>query len=178
LIDAFLGKWLTEPERAAFQAHLVDCPQCQLRIHQNERLDRLLTQAMEQFAPLPLGLMPRLERQLNQVRRRRRIVWLAGGVAAALLIGCFSFWWLHQPKTPDGSPQAPVVAVPTPLPPEAPPPAPQVRVTFARSAKVIAVPRKTDNPAVTIIWVYPAVQTLPPELTRAASSQPHERRTP
>jgi len=172
LIDGFLGKWLTEPERAAFQAHLTGCPSCRQQVEEQDRLHQLLQEAMAQLEPTPPGLMAQIDRQLQRARRRRRTVRWAGGVAAALLCGGLSVWWLQPPKLEEQPPQPLVVDAPAPAPSGPPPPRP-VRVTFARPAEVIAVPRKTDNPAVTIIWVYPAVQTVPP-----GSPQPSERKSP
>ena len=172
LLDGFLGQWLTEPERTAFQAHLTDCAGCRHQLEENERLNCWLQEAMAQVAPTPAGLIPQLERQLKRARRRRLTVGLAGGVAAALVLGGLSAWWLQQPKPDEKTPQTPIVEAPAPARAE-PSVARPVRVTFARPREVIAVPRQTDNPAVTIIWVYPAVQTVP-----SGSSQPQDRRSP
>lgn len=174
LLDGFLGKWLTEPERAEFQAHLADCPGCRVRIEEQERVNRLLAEAMRQFAPVPPGLVRRVERRLNRVRRRQLIGW-TGAAAAVLLAGSFAVWWYQPPPAEDRTPPR-VADTPTSSPlEEARPPAPPVHVRIIRPAEVITVPRKTDNPAVTIIWVYPAVQTLAAGPTPADSSQPLER---
>jgi anti-sigma factor RsiW len=173
LLEGFLGKWLTAPEWAEFQAHLADCPRCRVRLDEQERLNRLLAEAVRQFTPVPPGLVGRVERRLSRARRRRLVGW-TGGIAAALLAGCFAIWWNRPPSAEERAPPR-VADAPTPSPLEVRAPAPQVRVRIVRPAEVIAVPRKTDNPAVTIIWVYPAVQTLAPGPTPAGSSQPLER---
>jgi len=55
-IDGYLGKWLTEPERAAFAAHLEGCPQCQKAMGEQQAITRLLAMALTSEAPVPAGL--------------------------------------------------------------------------------------------------------------------------
>jgi hypothetical protein len=177
LLDGFVGQWLTEREQSAFLTHLSACLVCRQQLGEQERLNDWLLEAIAQAAPTPAGLLPKVERRLELAWRRRRAIWSAGGIAAALLIGGLSLWWLHPPTPDGGTRQTPVVEATTAALAEQSPPR-RVRVTIASPSEVIAVPRKTDNPRVTIIWLYPAVQTLPREPAPPISSQPQQRRSP
>jgi anti-sigma factor RsiW len=153
--DGYLGRWLSEPEQVAFEAHLADCPECRQFVQEHLYLDRLLARASEQLQPVPAGLVDRLDRRLRQAGRRR--AWAAGLAAAAVLAAGLGVWAWKPRAAIDELPDAPVVK-PTPRPdPEHPAVLAKAEVTFSAAAAVIAVPIPTSDPTVTIVWVYPAI---------------------
>jgi hypothetical protein len=156
-IDGYLGKWLTEPERAAFAAHLEECPQCQKALGEQQVITRLLAMALTSEAPVPAGLSERIEKRMRSVRRRRLAGQLAA-LAALLALVCGVALWLRRPAHPESKATRPDIAVAPPQVPQAndtPPRAP-VEVAFHGSSHVLALPIETHSPAITIIWVYPA----------------------
>jgi hypothetical protein len=156
-LNAYLGKWLTDSEHAEFVAHLAVCPPCRHAVTEQERLDQLLVEATARRQPAPEGLIDRIEGQLRRVRYRRRLAWAAGLSVAAMVVVSFAVWMLQPAPAPHGPPTPPMMEGPSAPPLMRSEPPARVRVTFPQTPEVIAVPRPSDNPAVTIIWVYPAV---------------------
>jgi anti-sigma factor RsiW len=159
-LDKYLSEALSEAERVAFMAHLEGCPGCRQVMEAQERMDRLLARAVVELTPVPRTLVHRIEAQVRADRRRRRARWaygLVAAAAAALVVGVWLF--------PRSQPQETALPVPEPAPPvvAAPPqtqdPRSLVQVTFAPGSEVIAVPLRTTNPDVSIIWVYPTEKT-------------------
>ena len=150
--DAYLGRWLTGPERASFEAHLACCPDCRQFVEDQEKINRLLAQAVTRWQPRPSELTARVQRRLGQARRQR-IAWLAASAAAILLVAVFGVRWARR-EPPRQAPQRPVVEVP---PPRGPSPAPDVRVSLSPNADLIAVPVATRDPSVTILWLYSTI---------------------
>jgi anti-sigma factor RsiW len=160
-IDGFLGQWLSQAERAEFVNHLAGCPRCRQTVHEQERINSLVRRAVETLQPVPIDLTDSIHRRL-QPGRHRRLGWMAALTAAAVMAGLAS-WWLLRPRQADLRP-LPRVAPAPPFFSQQPPESKNVvEVTFARPADVIAVPRQSDNRAVTIVWVYPAVRAEPPK---------------
>jgi hypothetical protein len=156
--DGYLGKWLTGDELVEFEAHLAYCRDCRQIIQEEQRLESLLARANSALAPVPPALIDRVEHRLRQAGRRSAAAWATGLAAAALLICAVAIWHLPQ-RVPEDGP------VPSPVAAQAPRPAelaharrPLVEVTFHSPSDVIAVPQKTENPSVTIIWVYPTIK--------------------
>ncbi|HLJ91856.1 MAG TPA: zf-HC2 domain-containing protein [Gemmataceae bacterium] len=153
--DGYLGKWLSDGERIAFEAHFDSCPACRRYIAEQRRLDALLARATEAAVSVPAGLLDQIDRRLRRARRRRMVAWSAGLAAAGIGMAIVSTALLpqHAPDmelTPSSS-----IAKPEPVPA----PHAQVTVTVPPSSDVIAVPQKSDNPSVTIIWLYPTLNT-------------------
>jgi hypothetical protein len=174
--DGYLGRWLTGEEQAEFEAHLTDCPECRHFIHENERLERLLARANAALLPVPADLPERIDRRIHQTRQRRVFAWTTGFAAAGILI-CAIGAWLHLPRGP-GNETSPSPVLTKRPPPSEPRPDPRslVEVTVEHPSDVIAVPQKTDNPSVTIIWLYPTIQAAQePTSAPAGLFQPSER---
>ena len=157
-IEGYLGKWLSEEESAQFEAHLANCPDCRQFVEGQQRLEGLLTRANSECVSVPPTLIDRIEHRLRQARRLRAAGWAAGLAAAGVLTCAFAARFIFQ-RLPDAKSVLPPVMAHLSQPPqptrESRPP---VEVTFGPSSDVIAVPHKTDNPAVTIIWVYPTIK--------------------
>jgi Putative zinc-finger len=157
-IDGYLGKWLAEEELVQFEAHLANCADCRQFVEEQQRLKSLLARANTECVPVPPALIGRINHRLRQAQRRRAAGWAISLAAAGVLICAFTGWFFVQRMPDDRSVQPPTMAK-LPQPPQ---PArdsrPPVAVTFQPSSDVIAVPHKTDNPSVTIIWVYPTIK--------------------
>jgi hypothetical protein len=85
--------------------------------------------------------------------------------------------WLFVQRSPVAeSERLALVEQPAPLSQPAPDPRSLVHVTFPLSADVIAVPQPTDDPSVTVIWVYPTLKAAPQSSPAPTGSfQPSER---
>jgi anti-sigma factor RsiW len=168
-VDGYLGKWLSDDERVQFEAHLPNCLDCRQFVEEAQRLDSLLARANATCVPVPPALISRIEQRLRQARRRRTAAWATGLAAAAALICALSTWLFIQ-RVPDVAPAQPLKTARLPeLPRPSHEPQPSVEVTFEPSSDVIAVPQKSDNPSVTIIWVYPVIK-----MDQESSPEPSE----
>jgi hypothetical protein len=174
--DGFLGKWLTEDERTAFEAHVANCPDCRQFVREQGRLDDLLARANAALVPVPAPLMDQIDHRLRQVRRRRVAAWVSGLAAAALLVCAVGAWLLPQREKEDEPVRHPLAVLPAPPREATRDPRSLVEVTFQPPSDVIAIPQKTDNPLVTIIWVYPTIKTVQEASPAPTESfQPQER---
>lgn len=147
-LDDYLDHDLSGEDRSRFVAHLTNCADCRRAVEEHERLTALLVEAT---GPVPVGLTERIERRLRMARWRR-----VTAVAAALAATAAGVWLLGRYLPRPGQPSPPLADVrPEPPAPEEPRPADLVRVSFPRSANVLAVPVQTESPNVTFVWVYP-----------------------
>ena len=169
-LDGYLAGWLSEDERAQFEAHLAHCPACRLGLRQQQEIDRLLAGAAACAEPVPPGLVGRIEGRLRSWRRRRVGRWALGLSIAVAVVLAVGLW----PATRDqGVPPEPARIVEKPAESEAGPqqanppaqlasdPKPAVRVSLADASDGIVVPRATSNPNVSIVWIYPTVRPAP-----------------
>jgi len=155
-LDDYFCRALEGDQRAEFAAHLAICPACRQRVAEFEQCNQLLQRAVMESQAVPADLGERIRHRIRQSARRRMRTAAALASAAALLVAVVPFTISrHQPT---GIRTAPVVAEPSPVPPQADQ-HPRVQVVFPPSADVIAVPMETSRPNVTIIWVYPAIKT-------------------
>jgi hypothetical protein len=175
LRDGYLGKWLTSKERVDFEGHLAHCPDCQPIVQEQRQLDDLLARANVAIVPVPAGLIDEIDRRLRRARRRRMAAWAPGLAAAGILI-CSLAAWLAQQADKERRADRPVVTHKDRQAVPARDPRSLVKVSFQPSSDVIAVPQKTENPSVTIIWVYPTIKTVQePTLAPADLFPPVER---
>jgi hypothetical protein len=164
-LDGYLAGWLSEDERARFEAHLSGCPECGLGLQQQRRVDRLLARASAE--PIPPGLVDRIDGRIRSWRRRRlrqSVLGLSTAAAALLAIGL----WLAQPEQsvpPRPAAIAEKPAEPEPGPQQTNPPAPSAsdpeppsRVSLANASDGIVVPVTTSHPNVSMVWIYPTVR--------------------
>jgi len=107
---------------------------------------------------VPASLVAQIDGRLRRARRRRVAAWATGLAAAVLLVCALGAWLLPQRAKENESARHPVVALPAPPPEPTPDPRSFVEVTFQPPSDVIAVPQKTDDPSVTIIWLYPTIK--------------------
>lgn len=80
---------LDELDRAAFQRHLAECPRCRDSVAELAGVPDVLARAdSSAWVPeqLPETLLPRLQREVRNHQRRRRVRWVATGALAACAI--------------------------------------------------------------------------------------------
>lgn len=179
---------LSAPAREALHEHLDVCESCRVAYRQFVMMQAAMRElasesdrAGEEFPPIEFTPSYRLGRSLP---------WWVGLAAAAVVALCVSGWFaasavrtntakspqlaLNQPHPTSTAPETRTPETGTGAP--EPGTRPDVRVTFAVSSDVIAVPRPTKNPNVTVIWVYPAVKTKQaPDDRKHGTSAPAER---
>jgi anti-sigma factor RsiW len=160
-LDDYLARDLPGPERIVFAAHLAHCGACRQAVGEQERLAELLAHGIAELDPVPVGLAASIDRRFRAARRRRAAGWAAAlaGAAAAVAL-CLAGGRLTHRAPPTTPVSGPVVRV-APSPPVRRPayPRSEVRVSFRPQPGVIAVPQKTEHANVTILWVYPAVES-------------------
>jgi anti-sigma-K factor RskA len=110
---------LDEDERAAFEAHLADCPQCRRRVEELRGLPAQLAlgspEEIEQDVDeqrVPDTLLPALLRRAKARQRRRRAGFgaLAAAAAACLAAAIVAFW--PSSAAPHGDPMTALAQVP------------------------------------------------------------------
>jgi len=157
-LDDYLGDWLPQSERSEFEAHLTACQQCRRAVGLQRRMDRLLARGVEQGERVPPALITAVETRIHLWRRRRarQLAWGASAVVAlALLVGVWSAVQRPEPLVADH--REPVTVPEHEGPPAllASQPDQAAHVTLADRSAGILVPVHTDDPNVSIVWVYP-----------------------
>lgn len=143
-LDAYLDGELDAAARSRFEEHLAACDSCRQMV----ALDRRIGATLAAAQPVaPRGLKERIDRRLRRAQFHRAAQRSALLAAAAALIAVG--FWASQRREQGESPIQPPVAVTA---------KPAVRIRFADEDSVIAMPLKSKNPRVTIVWVYPAVR--------------------
>jgi anti-sigma factor RsiW len=156
--DEYLGGWLDDDARRAFEGHLADCEACAADLRLQRRIDAVLDNAR----PLaPHGLLYSVARL-----RRRRLVgrWAVAATVIACSLGAWRIW-SSRPIPHDAPPRLVRETPPqTDAPPPQPPlsiaediPPPEV-VTVDAGARAIAVAEPSSDPTVHVFWIYPTVQ--------------------
>lgn len=170
LDDYLLGE-LAGAEREAFERHCAVCEPCRSAVRRQSRWDGLLKAAAESVG-CPPGLIRRVQSELacarQQSRRRRAIAAL---IAACVVIGLGGWLMIDRGRPPDRQPGNDVTKVQDKKPVHQPAAAnpPRVRVELPRS--VIAVHIDSGDPDVTLIQVYPVVETSATRLGNSPRSQ-------
>ncbi|MHC4441891.1 MAG: anti-sigma factor family protein [Planctomycetota bacterium] len=157
-IQLDLDYQLDEPRQAALQQHLIACSSCRQQQQQLLAIKSAIHQLAHGEYTMGRDSLP--SHSLN-FEQPRQFPWPTAIAAAAAITLLITGWLtLNIPQT-DSRPQQPVIAktqkVEHPLAAAIPKLPENVRVTFDND--VISVPIKSDNPNVTILWVYPAIKT-------------------
>ncbi len=160
-LDAYVAGWASDDRTAAFEAHLNDCAACREEIHGQRRIDRLLREGTRRLEPIPASLVDRIEGRIGVMRCRRAVRAACGTACAVALLLGVGLWLTTQADLPSGTPSE--VAVenrPSPVGGDERPAVevePLVEIVVVESSTAIVVPLKTDNPNVSIVWVYPTL---------------------
>ncbi len=152
-LDDYLNGELREAERIAFETHLGGCEACRRAVEVDRRWEGLLA-AAKPVAPVTLTEPIAIVAQRERVRRRNIVrICAVIGIAAGLLSFILR-WSFDQGVVPVAKPEvevAPERVAATPAPPE-------VRIEFSPESQVIAMPLKSKNLQVSIVWLYPEVR--------------------
>lgn len=175
-LDDYLAGELNDPRRTEFAKHLEDCAACREELLAQTEVARLLRTATEMLEAPPQELKASIRRGLAVTASRRRRWVAVAAMMSAVVVGAAS-WGLRSSR--DGR----VVARPQPDQRIAERPvlehrqaddrsrqetanvadasgiAPAATVRLASTPDTIAVPIKSENPNVTIFWLYPVVRT-------------------
>lgn len=120
-IAAYVLGVLDEADNAVFEAHLLDCPHCQLDLLEFYDLPEILAEVSKYWPDPPIPQPRALDGmfdELARLRRRRRILVWIGTAAAVLLIiaGPLITLALLPGKSYDAAPSPAPVAASTPAP--------------------------------------------------------------
>src|SRR5262245_7601950 len=116
-LDDYLDRGMSDPERAAFAAHLAGCSLCREVAHRHEQMERLLARAVTELELVPALLTERIQHRLRAARQRRWLRYGAALTAAAVLAAVGVAGWLLT-RPPEDPPGPPPVVVVQPDPPE------------------------------------------------------------
>jgi hypothetical protein len=165
-LEGYLDGSLDPELKPVFEAHLETCPACRAEVEADRRLDRLLAKAAAALESAPPQLLGRIEGHLAAGAARRRAWRRAGALAAAALLLAASAGLALRLLSPRSPGEPLLLSERDELPPElpaaaeyaAPPPA---RVEFDPASPLIAVPVRTGNRNLSIVFVYPQVPADP-----------------
>jgi len=155
LFDDYLEDALATGERQKFVAHLEHCAECSRKIDEQRRLEELLKRATMQSMPVPGDLVERVERRLLRKTRRARVAWVSALAASVVLALGVTAWIVRS--LPRGQAVAKGLSADTPLevPEEIVATNAPARVAVTSPTEIVAVPVKSRDPAVTIVWLFP-----------------------
>src|SRR5262249_14192697 len=148
-LDDYLAHGLLGSARDDFGGHLGGCPECRAAVHAPEQVAGRLGSACEGCDSVPAELAVSVS--VRRAARGWRLRALPARVVAAS-IGFVALWLSRDGSTPDGAPKnvsEPMASA-----------APSVRISFP-GHKTLALPVESDSPNVTVLLVYPNLQSEP-----------------
>jgi len=144
-LDDYLSHDLKGEFEAAFVAHLTQCDKCRSAVAVHDQLSHLLRQATNRLEPIPSKLS-------NSIDRRRRAFRLErfAALAASIAIAITTTWWIiGTPKVRKIDDETVAKQESTQKPNHK-----FVRISFAANSNANAVPLKSDQPNVSVYWVF------------------------
>jgi anti-sigma factor RsiW len=151
LLDDYLDGDLSSTERALFEGHLSQCPECHQACETWQSGRRLLKSASEQLELPSRFLVEQIQQMsMRKVPAGRRQI-AAVTIAACALIGAVISLGPGRNKSADLSPQATV---------EQPVSKPVASVRVSLPDNVIGVPVDIGDPNVTVVWMYSTTPNL------------------
>jgi hypothetical protein len=186
-LDDYLGGWLGEELRRAFEHHLDGCETCAGEVRLQQRIDGLLAVAQP---AAPSGLNQAIAAAIRR-RQVRTILQLAAAAALLLGVAVGGWFWRGETRPPGASPRFDLPAVTQtetdPQPPTAqqhsPTPdaeaprivhggleeaAPREELVNVNAGEAIVISEPSGDPTVHIFWVYPTV-----DVSFRDSTDPH-----
>lgn len=145
----YLDDALPAAKRRQFVDHLEHCFTCRQALEEHRLVEQLLVRAADET--VPEDLLARIERQILGARRKRLPRRMIAVAAAVLVIGTAT-WVAQRPALRDVRVERPVVANATRGPAQEPPSAAVVDLRGPPDA--VAVPVKSHDPKVTIVWIF------------------------
>jgi anti-sigma factor RsiW len=154
-LDGYLGRWLSESERATFEVHLAGCAACREAVREAEQLESLLRRAAIECTEIPESLEGRIRQRIALAKRRRTKMRTAFAIAASLfLAGLISGWILLHRHEFRGSDKDSVVAHARSQTSGGPPPRRHALVIMAPASSYMPVTVRAESPDVTIVWLF------------------------
>ncbi|UCD28352.1 MAG: hypothetical protein JSV03_14905 [Planctomycetota bacterium] len=145
---------LNRQKWSALQKHLFKCHKCR-QIQQQLLAVQSVMHELADISQPAVKSMPTIDFGQQTIWS-----WRTGMAAAAAIVLFFAGWWTFNIPQYDHRPQTVIVQtekVDHPLAAAVSKLPSNIQVSFDND--VIAVPIKSDNPDVTILWVYPAIKT-------------------
>jgi hypothetical protein len=153
LLEGYLGRWLSEPERSSFESHLHACPACRDAVAEARQLDGLLRDAAIKCTEVPGSVASKIKQRITSARRRR--IRTAFALAASLILAGLVAGWtaLHQRRSSGPVDEAMISAETIPAIGQ-PKPRRHAQVIMPPKSPLMPVPVRTDSPDVTIVWLF------------------------
>ncbi|HVC93638.1 MAG TPA: zf-HC2 domain-containing protein [Pirellulales bacterium] len=163
-LDRFLDDDLSPRARMDFVAHLAECASCSRAVSLEKRIDWLLASAKMELGAVPSSLTGKIERELRASARRRSFVTI-GSLAAAIVFFLASGAWITWNGRGRDAAKGLVETAAIDVKVEsqdigegkgdiAHRPA-IVKLTFNRESDAIVIPVASNDPTVSIFWLYP-----------------------
>jgi len=160
LLDDYLEDALAIRERYTFLAHLEQCADCSRKIDEQRRLEELVKRATLQATPVPADLVERIERRLLRKTRRARVAWVSALAASVVLALGVTGWIVRSLPRAHEVAKGSTTAASIEVPEEAVATNAPAHVTVTSPSEIVAVPVKSRDPAVTIVWLFPSRHTV------------------
>src|SRR5262245_59423880 len=145
-LDDYLARDLSSTSEADFVAHLEHCESCRSAVATQQHIARLLSQATNLLETVPTTVLATIHHRHSMVRIRHLTA-----LAAAIALAITAIWWSLRPVQRSRFDDQTVAEImPTSRANEHNP----VRIAFAASSKVTAVPLASDQPNVSVYWVF------------------------
>jgi hypothetical protein len=168
-LDLYLDGGLSQRARVEFVTHLSECALCRKAVRLDEHVMQLLGSAKVELGVVPSSLTSQIEQEPRNSARRRSLMTLAAMAAAIMLILASGVWialsWIELNRR--GGDVANGIVEPPTLGKDAnsqaadqasddiAPQSPLARLSFHQEADAIVIPIPSDDPTVSIFWLYP-----------------------
>ena len=171
---------LTPLRKRALRRHLAACETCRIAVQQHASIRSAMTRLAAASAAAPGGgRLARLSKQKGPTSasstHHPSMHWQRYAAVAAVVALCITGWRIVAQLRHNRRPEI-AATQPQPEPPTTPSvptaPRPVVRVDFDPSADVIAIPKPSHNPNITVLWIYPAIRTAEAKSAPAIEPNP------
>lgn len=155
-LDRYLIDDLSADEALAFARHLSGCDECRKAIDQQRWMDKLLQSPLRpQIDPVPARLVDLAQSSASHRRHRIRLA-VCGLAAAATLFLAVGWWQLNRQEV---NPSVSVSSQAATLHQHDVLPLKSAGASFVSNGDGIAIPMESTASDVTVVQVYPTVET-------------------